>query len=116
MSYILFGRSSGEGSDTERLKASEAAAFLGGNLLAAQAATQIGLDEARIDPGYKGSDAALVAGKYVTPQLFVGYGTGLFESLHTLRVRYIVSTHISLQAETGTRQTADVIYQIERGQ
>ena len=115
-SYILFGRSSSEGSDTERMKASQAAALVGGNLLASTAAMQIGLDEARIDPGYTGNDAALVAGKYISPQLFVGYGQGLFETLHTLRVRYILSTHISLEAETGTRETADVIYQIERGE
>jgi translocation and assembly module TamB len=115
MAYILFGRSANAGSESEQLKASEAAAYLGGNLLASQAASKVGLDEARIDPGYTGNDAALVAGKYISPQLFVGYGTGLFETLHTLRVRYIVSTHISLEAETGTRETADVIYQIERG-
>lgn len=115
MSYIMFGRPASEGSESDRMKASQAAALMGGNLLAAQAATQLGLDEARIDPGTTGNDAALVAGVYVSPQLFVGYGTGLFETLHTLRVRYIVSKHISLQAETGTRETADILYQIERG-
>lgn len=115
MAYILFGRPVEASSEADQLKASEAAAYLGGNLLAAQAAGRFGLDEARIDPGYTGNDAALVAGKYISPKLFVGYGQGLFETLHTLRIRYLVSTHISLQAETGTRETADVLYQIERG-
>ena len=115
MSYILFGRGMSRGSESDQLRASEAAAYLGGNVLAAQAASQVGLDEARIEPGTKRNDAAFVAGKYLSPKLYVGYGTGIFETMNTLRIRYILSRNITLQAETGTRETADVVYQIERG-
>ena len=44
----------------------------------------------------------------------MAYGTGIYESMNTLRVRYILSRHFTLQAETGSRETADIVYQIER--
>jgi autotransporter translocation and assembly factor TamB len=114
MSYILFGRPLNQGSESDQMRASQAAAFMGSNILAMQAATKVGLDDARIEPGTKRNDAAFFAGKYLSPKLYVAYGTGIYETINTLRVRYILSKNWTLQAETGTRETADIVYQIER--
>ncbi len=81
----------------------------------ADRSTRVGLDDAYIEPGTTRNDAAFFAGKYLSPRLYVAYGTGIYESINTLRVRYILSRHWTLQAETGTRETADIVYQIERG-
>jgi len=115
MSYILFGRPLNQGSESDQMRAADAAAVVGGSMLAMQAATRVGLDDAHIEPGATRNDAAFFAGKYLSPRLYVAYGTGIYESINTLRVRYILSRHWTLQAETGTRETADILYQIERG-
>jgi len=54
-------------------------------------------------------------GKYLAPHLYVMYGIGLFQPITTFRVRYIVSSKWTLQAESSTETGADVLYTLERG-
>ncbi|UCF19381.1 MAG: translocation/assembly module TamB domain-containing protein [Gemmatimonadota bacterium] len=114
LSYVLFGRSAEQGSEAERQQAGNAAALLGGNILAAAMAQQVGLDEARIETGARQEDAAFFAGKYLSPKLYVAYGVGLFEPIEVIRVRYLISRRFTLQAETGSRDSGDILFRIER--
>jgi len=114
LSYVLFGRSTEQGSSAEQAQAGNAAAILGGNILAMSMATQVGLDDARIEAGARQQDAAFYAGKYLSPRLYVAYGTGLFEPIEVIRVRYLISGKLTLQTETGSRDSADLLYRIER--
>jgi autotransporter translocation and assembly factor TamB len=113
LSYVLFGRSSELGSSGEQEQAGSAAAILGGNMLAMSMASQVGLDDARIEAGARQQDAALYAGKYLSPKLYVAYGTGLFEPIQVIRVRYLISRKLTLQTETGSRDSGDLLYRIE---
>jgi autotransporter translocation and assembly factor TamB len=38
-------------------------------------ASRVGLDDARIEAGARQQDAAFYAGKYLSPQLYVAYGS-----------------------------------------
>jgi len=114
LAYMLFGRSMEEGSENDQANAASAAAALGGSMLAMSMASQVGLDEARIETGSKREDAAFVAGKYLSPRLFVAYGIGLYEPINTLRVRYLLSQKFTLQTVTGDRTATDILYRIER--
>jgi translocation and assembly module TamB len=114
LSYMLFGRSMDQGSDADQANAATAAAALGGSMLAMSMASQVGLDEARIETGSKRSDAAFVAGKYLSPRLYVAYGIGLYEPINTLRIRYLLSPKFTLQTITGDRTATDILYRIER--
>ena len=115
MSYILFGRPMSQTSGTEGNQASNAAALLGANMLAMSLAPSIGLDEARVETGTQQNKAQLVVGKYLTPQLYVGYGIGLYEPISTFRLRYLLSARWSVEAITGDQQSTDLLYRIERG-
>ncbi len=88
---------------------------MGSNVLAQAAGTAIGLDETRIDAGRRREDAEFIAGKYISPRLYVAYVTGLFENVNLLRVRYTLYKGFRLQAETGTRQTVDLLYRFDVG-
>ena len=114
LAYMLFGRPMDEGSEADQANAATAAAALGGSILAMSMASQVGLDEARIETGSKREDAAFVAGKYLSPRLFVAYGIGLYEPVNTLRIRYLLSPKWTLQAITGDRNATDILYRIER--
>jgi autotransporter translocation and assembly factor TamB len=113
LSYILFGRSLSQGTEADQQQAGNAAAVLGGNMLAMSMASAIGLDDARIETGARRQDAAFYAGKYISPKLYVAYGVGLYEPINVLRVRYLLSRKFTLQAETGTRDSGDILYRIE---
>ena len=63
-------------------------------------------------PGTKGGSYTL--GKYLTPDLYVGYGIGLFNAINTFNMRYRLTDKLALQAASGTASSADLIYTFER--
>ncbi len=96
-------------------KAAESLGLRGGNLLARRIAATVGLDEARIETRGSLEQASFVAGKYLSPKLYVSYGIGLFDHASTFRVRYLLSSRWTLVGETGTETSTDILYRIERG-
>jgi autotransporter translocation and assembly factor TamB len=96
-------------------KAVSSLGLRGGNLLAKTLGQGIGLDEARIETKGDLQQASFVAGRYLTPNLYVSYGIGLFDPVSILKLRYVISSHWTLQAERGEALGADVLYKIERG-
>ena len=63
-------------------------------------------------PGTKG--ASFTLGKYLTPDLYVGYGIGLFNAINTFNMRYRLTDKLALHAASGLANSADLIYSIER--
>jgi translocation and assembly module TamB len=114
IAYILFGRPLGTGaSESDRKQVQDAAAAVGGALLASEIGRQLGLDELRVeDAGDQGP--ALSVGQYVSPRLYLQYLTGLRSSVNRLRIRYDLTPRIQLQTETGDEQSADIFYTIDR--
>jgi translocation and assembly module TamB len=96
-------------------QAAQSLGLKGGNLLVGSLGRGVGLDEARVETEGDLSEASFVAGKYLSPNLYVSYGIGLFDPVSTLRLRYILSSNWTLQAETGTATGTDLLYRIEAG-
>ncbi|MFK7889928.1 MAG: translocation/assembly module TamB domain-containing protein, partial [Granulosicoccus sp.] len=63
-------------------------------------------------PGATGASYTL--GKYLTPDLYVSYGIGLFDAINTFNMRYTLTDKLSLEAASGSGSSADIIYTIER--
>jgi autotransporter translocation and assembly factor TamB len=114
LSYILYGRPLSDGSASEQTQVAGAAATLGANVITTRLASQVGLDDARIE-GATRDQAELVAGKYLTPSVYVSYGVGLFKPSNTFRIKYLLNSKWALRAESGDANGGDIIYQIERG-
>ena len=107
-------------SDSEQSALNKAALMLGlsgGEALGEKLGEIIGLDEVGISSeGGDTTSASLLIGKYLTPELFVSYGVGLFEPVSTLRIRYSLTSHWHLVGEASAlRSGADLFYVIERG-
>ena len=98
-------------------KAVNALGLRGSNYLAKTVGGALGLSNAHIETNGSGGlqQASFVAGTYLAPNLYVSYGIGLFDPISTLRLRYDISKHWSLEAERGVSSSADVLYRTERG-
>lgn len=104
-------------------KASDASALIGaatslgiarGNLLTQGLARSFGLDELEVSGRPDDQTLALSVGKYLSPRLYVGYGMGLLDRANTVRLRYLLGRGWNVEAETGNRTGADLLYSIER--
>lgn len=63
-------------------------------------------------PGTTGGSYTL--GKYLTPELYVSYGIGLFDAINTFNMRYKLTDKLAVEAESGSGSSADLIYTIEK--
>jgi translocation and assembly module TamB len=117
LAYLLLGHPLGQASPQEGSLLANAATSLGlkgGNLIAKKLAARFGLESATLESSGGLDQTALVLGKYLSPRLYVSYGLGLFEPINTFRIRYILNKRYTLQAESGTGTSADILYTRER--
>ena len=56
----------------------------------------------------------MVAGKRINDRLHVRYVFGTLGSPGSFRIRYTLGRGFSLEASTGSRQSMDLIYMLER--
>ncbi|HXV14773.1 MAG TPA: translocation/assembly module TamB domain-containing protein [Candidatus Krumholzibacteria bacterium] len=119
MSYLVLGRSTSSGSSGEQSALTNAALMLGmqqGTNIAGDIGKKLALDEAYLDAGSDVSETSFVAGKYLSPKLYVSYAAGLFEHTNTFRTRYSLSSRWTVQTESGTKASStDLLYWFERG-
>ncbi len=85
-----------------------------GQNLTNQIRNQLGLDTLAISSTGDVANSSLTLGKYLTPRIFIQYGIGLFETESTLAVDYTVSERVKLEAKSGSTQSLDITYTVER--
>ncbi len=110
LSYLVLGHAPGEGGDTDL--GSAAAGALAGRL-AAEAGRQLGLDQLRVDNAANLKQAALVAGTYLSPDVYVEYVQHVYSRSVNLKIRYDINDRLQLESETGDTQGVDLYYTIE---
>ncbi|HEY8520690.1 MAG TPA: translocation/assembly module TamB domain-containing protein [Gammaproteobacteria bacterium] len=76
----------------------------------------LGLDELAIDSSSRSNGGALVAGRRLGEDFYLRYRHGLFEDFAGLELIYRISERFRLRTETGTAQSIDLIYQVNRGE
>ncbi|HEX5340297.1 MAG TPA: translocation/assembly module TamB domain-containing protein [Gammaproteobacteria bacterium] len=121
LSYLLTGQLPATPSQSPLLgrpgtDTGDALAYSGGEFIAQQVGSQIGLSDVSIQnvsTGVGTSTPSLFIGKYLSPRLYISYGTGILQSISTVRIRYTLSTRWMLEAESGAASSADLIYTLE---
>jgi len=116
LSYLLLGRplTNAAGSETATLQTAALAMGLQQALPGMQRIGHtLGLDELSLqttdtDPG------ALMAGKYLSPKVYIRYSYGLFNRIGGLLLRFKVSDRVSIETRSGDQESMDVIYNIEK--
>lgn len=79
-----------------------------------QIRNELGLDTLALSSGGDVNNSSLTLGKYLTPRIFIRYGVGLFETESTLTIDYTVSERVKLEAKSGSTQSVDITYTVER--
>jgi translocation and assembly module TamB len=121
LSYLLFGRPvtmpGGGGADAEQSSTLQAAALSLGLRQALPAVqrlgTSLGLDELTVQS--TASDAgAVMAGKYLSPRVYIRYSYGLFNRIGGLMLRFRVNERLSLETRSGDQKSMDLLYTVEK--
>ncbi|MGR9073781.1 MAG: translocation/assembly module TamB domain-containing protein, partial [Gammaproteobacteria bacterium] len=74
---------------------------------------QIGIDVLEVESKESLKDSSVVLGKYLTPDLYIGYITDLFGGSPAVSVKYRLTKHLSVESRSGTSQSLDLRYGIE---
>jgi translocation and assembly module TamB len=118
LSQLLTGRPMNEASGDQGrslMLAANALGLSGGNLLASRIAQSFGLDAFEFT-GVEASSTGVTIGKYLTPRLYLSYGTSLLDAAEGLfRLRYQFNRRWTLQTESGKSGTGgDLFFTHER--
>ncbi|MDX1605293.1 MAG: translocation/assembly module TamB domain-containing protein [Candidatus Competibacterales bacterium] len=116
ISYLVFGRAPGSDPGENQLLAQAATALgaRGGNFLTEGLGEDLGVD-LRFDTNGGLDDSSLLIGKYLTPELYVSYGIGLFDAVNTFSLSYELTRHLRFESSTSAESnSADLLYTIER--
>ncbi|MFI0378202.1 MAG: translocation/assembly module TamB domain-containing protein, partial [Candidatus Thiodiazotropha sp.] len=113
LSYIVTGRPAGEssGKTAGMLAVIQAS---GASNIASELGRQLGLEELRVETGSSLEEAALVAGTYLSPRLYLQYVNELATGETKVRMRYDLTERWQLEAETGRTQSGDFFYTFDR--
>lgn len=120
LAYLVLGRplnSAGEADGDALRAAASSFGIAKGSALAESIGQQLGFEDVSVTSGGTGDSAQpwLTVGRYLSPELYVSYGVGLFEPGSVVRVRYELTEHWKVQGESGgTSSGADLLYTIER--
>ncbi len=116
LSYLLTGRSLTETSTAENnilLNAVTKFGIKGSAGMVENLKASTGLSALEIQAGDSSADTSILLGKYLTPQLYIQYVKRLFDNQDSAYMRYEINKSLSLEAESGTSQGIDLIYEIE---
>ncbi|MCB1561010.1 MAG: translocation/assembly module TamB domain-containing protein [Xanthomonadales bacterium] len=113
LSYLVLGRPLRQASGADGAQLGEAAAAIGGNLLAGKLGDRLGLDIGVADSKALGG-AAVSVGKYLSPRLYLGYGVSLFGSGQVVTFKYIINHLWETEIESGRENRVGLNYTLER--
>ncbi|MGF1546246.1 MAG: translocation/assembly module TamB domain-containing protein [Thiotrichales bacterium] len=117
MAYLLTGKPlsfADRGETSLMLRAVTGLGLAGGARLVDAIRQETGIDVFELESGNDYTDSALLIGKYLTARLYVQYAIKLFEATDIFSLRYKLTRSVQLEAESGTSQGIDLIYQFER--
>ena len=116
LAWLVFGRplSRTSGSENEQLGAAALALGAGGNLVAQQLGTQLGLDEAGVTDSRNLGGATFTVGKYVSPRLFLSYGVSLVGTGQVVTLKYLLRRGFDISIESGNESAASLNWRTER--
>jgi translocation and assembly module TamB len=116
LSYLVLGRATqGSGAESALLfKAANALGF-GTDTLTRGLGEAFGLDTLEFNPDASGNGSALSLGKFLSPNLYVGYGVSLLDNANTFNMRYRLTQRLTFESNASATGTgADLTYTLER--
>ena len=117
LAYLLTGRGldqAGEGEGADIAAAALALGMSKGDPLLQDLGNRFGLDELSLEGGASGiEDSSLLLGKYLNPDLYLGYSQSLFSPEGAVLLRLRLSERLELESRSGIEQSVDLFYRLE---
>lgn len=116
LAFLLSGAGLSEADGEQGSRILSAAYSLGlarGEPLLQQLSDRLGLDDLRVDTGNGLEDSSLVLGKYLNPDLYLGYTQGLFDPDGAVLMRLKLTEQIEVETRSSDEQSVDLFYRIE---
>ena len=116
LSYLLLGRPmTGNGTEeTATLQAAALAMGLNQALPGVQRlGATLGLDELSVQTTATDT-GALMAGKYLSPKLYIRYSYGLFNRIGGVLLRFKFNERLSIETRSGDQKSMDLLYTVEK--
>jgi len=116
LSYLVFGRPLTGTGGAEAASLESAAVSMGLRQalpVIQRAGESVGLDELSVQT--TDADAGeLMAGKYLSPRLYVRYTYGLFNRIGGLMLHFRLTDRLSLETRSGDEKSMDILYVVEK--
>lgn len=116
LAYLLFGQplaSSGQAENATLQRAAIAMGLQQALPVVQRIGETLGLDELSVRP--TDVDAgALMAGKYLSPKVYIRYSYGLFNRIGGLLLRFRVNDRLSIETRSGEQKSMDLLYTVEK--
>lgn len=111
LSYVILGRPLRSSGDQSQV--GQAALSLGlaqTNELTRGLGEEFGIRDLTLEAEGSGEEASVVASGYITDDLSVRYGVGVFEPITTVALRYDLGRYFYLEAASGLAASLDLFY------
>lgn len=112
LAYLLTGRSFKSGGAADQTAVAKAALSMGIDL-ALPWIRKLGLEEVAMKTGITYEESTFTLGRYLTPDLYIGYAFSLFNGVGRALVRYQINRFFAVEAGAGVSQSVDLFYTIE---
>jgi translocation and assembly module TamB len=111
LSYVILGRAPQSRGDEGQM--SRAALSLGltqANKVTGRIGEEFGIRQFTLEAEGSGDQTSVVASGYLTDQLSVRYGVGIFEPITSVALRYDLGRYFYLEAASGLAASLDIFY------
>jgi translocation and assembly module TamB len=111
LSYLILGRAPQSRQDDGQM--SRAALSLGlnqANKITGALGAEFGIRDLTLEAEGSGDQTAVVASGYLTDELSIRYGVGIFEPVTTVALRYDLGRYFYLEAASGLAASLDIFY------
>jgi autotransporter translocation and assembly factor TamB len=114
--YIIAGKAPGTGTEDDNTAVRNALlsmGLMGGQPLARDIASKVGIDDLQMGTAGSGQETAVTLSGYLNSRTFLQYGISVFEPVNTLTVRYRLTDKLFLEAVSGMASALDLLYSFE---
>ncbi|PSF07017.1 translocation/assembly module TamB [Marinobacter halophilus] len=111
LSYVILGRPpQGRGDDGQMSQAALSLGLTQASKLTQGIGDELGIRNLTLEAEGSGDGAAVVASGYITDELSLRYGVGIFEPITTVALRYDLGRYFYLEAASGLASSLDIFY------
>ncbi|MFL1466146.1 translocation/assembly module TamB domain-containing protein [Marinobacter sp. HN1S83] len=111
LSYVILGRPpQGRGDEGQMSRAALSLGLTQASKLTQGIGDELGIRNLMLEAEGTGDEASVVASGYITDELSLRYGVGIFEPITTVALRYDLGRYFYLEAASGLAASLDIFY------